>query len=207
MKKIKYIIIFSLVLFIAVPSLVFAADKAIKATLASYVQIVNVRENIDTSSNPLIIYNQRTYVPLRVVSEALGYEVGWDAENYRVDLKEEDQSVKLAKDGIEVIEYAATPNARVPIHDVVSVTYTDGEILYTITEPLKEKATATFQVINQNNKVIQTETIILEETEPGTYKHNFYTGYFRTSYDGTKGDSSYFQDKVLDEFSYRLKLN
>ncbi|MFC4404953.1 stalk domain-containing protein [Gracilibacillus xinjiangensis] len=61
-------------------------------------EIVNERENIDTSSNPPIIYNQRTYFPLRVVSEALGYEVGWDAKNYRVDLKEEDQSVKLAKE-------------------------------------------------------------------------------------------------------------
>ncbi|MFC4404954.1 hypothetical protein [Gracilibacillus xinjiangensis] len=93
------------------------------------------------------------------------------------------------------------------IHDVVSVTYTDGEKLYTIAEPLNEEATAPFKMINQNNKVIQTETIIFKETEPGTYKHHFTTGYFRTSYDGTKGDSSYFHDKVLDEFSYRLKLN
>ena len=36
---------------------------------------------------PASLVNNRTMVPLRAVSQALGYDVEWDGEKYRVDIK------------------------------------------------------------------------------------------------------------------------
>lgn len=206
MKKKKLVFLVIVFLFL-VPTVAFAAGATITAVLAPQIQIVSTGKNIDTSANPPIIYNERTYVPLRAVSEALGYEVKWDGANQRIDLIEpESNSGKISKKGIEVIEYIASPSVMVSIHDVVSASYS-GEILYRITEELQNEMTATFQVLNKDNQVVGFETIIFREMKPGTYKHHFNVGYFRTKYDGKEGRSVDFEEKMLSDYSYRLILN
>ena len=47
---------------------------------------------IETSPQPFI-HNDRTLVPLRVISEQLGAEVGWNNEDRTVHIKKGDRSV------------------------------------------------------------------------------------------------------------------
>jgi len=61
-----------------------AEEIQIELTIGSYEATVNgVKKRFDTSPQ---IYNDRTMVPVRFVSEALGAEVGWDAERRQVDI-------------------------------------------------------------------------------------------------------------------------
>ena len=59
---------------------------------------------------PPFIYNDRTYVPLRFVSEALGADVGWDSKTKTAiinsknnnTLQEEEEEVIISKDNIKL---------------------------------------------------------------------------------------------------------
>ena len=50
-----------------------------------------------TAENEPFIYEGRTYVPLRVVSEALGYDVEWDGANFTVSIGEAPGEVFLSE--------------------------------------------------------------------------------------------------------------
>ena len=47
-------------------------------------------------SEPYIDSNNRTMVPIRAISEALGAEVGWDPAGYEVTISRDKLTVKLA---------------------------------------------------------------------------------------------------------------
>ena len=87
MKKFKSLI-FSLVILIFISSNVFAArtpsieynGKIIKSDVAPFIQ------------------NDRTMVPIRFISETLGYEVGWNNDARLVTVKGKDTSIELKID-------------------------------------------------------------------------------------------------------------
>ena len=98
MKKFRSIL-FSLVLMIFVTSNVFAGrsplieynGKIVKSDVAPYIQ------------------NERTMVPIRFISETLGYEVKWDNDKREVEVLGKDTDIKL---------YIDSKNAKVNDKDV-----------------------------------------------------------------------------------------
>ncbi|WP_219723271.1 stalk domain-containing protein [Bacillus sp. Marseille-P3661] len=205
MIKKKFIILFTVV-FLAVPFVAFGAGTKISALLAPHIQIVNSGKNIDVTDNPAIMYNNRTYVPLRAVSEAIGVNVEWDGTNNRIDLMEpQDDHAVIEKNGVKVVDYVAKPNVM-KTFDIISGQQ-EGEIIYTISEKLDTQATATFLVLNQNNKIATYETIILKETAPGTYSQKFYTEYFHLPYKPETSNLGLYEEKMANDYSYRLNLN
>lgn len=60
---------------------------------------VNLRINGQTVSQPTILYNNTTYVPLRVVSESLGLPVGWDQKTKTVSVSN-DKSLSKSEDNL-----------------------------------------------------------------------------------------------------------
>lgn len=66
-----------------------AAETVAKSVQAFFgVKIVAGGKTLVTDKEPFI-YNGTTYVPLRVVSEALGKKVSWDSTNYQVIISDE----------------------------------------------------------------------------------------------------------------------
>ena len=60
-------------------------DDEIRITIGSY-HLYKNGEYLFIIDVPAVIENNRTLVPLRVISEALKYRVEWNAEERRVDI-------------------------------------------------------------------------------------------------------------------------
>ncbi|MBU8906220.1 stalk domain-containing protein [Desertibacillus haloalkaliphilus] len=204
MRTKRMTIVFAMV-FLLVPTIALGAGAQISALLAPHIQIISSGKNIDVSDNPAIMYNNSTYVPLRAISEAIGYNVRWDGERSRVELTEPDENNVIEKDGIRINDYIAKPNVM-KTFDIISG-QKNGEIVYTITEELDFKATVTFEVLNYDNKVMTYETIILQETEPGTYKQSFYSDYFRLPYDPEINNLGIYEEQMASDYTCQLRLN
>ncbi|MFJ9501588.1 stalk domain-containing protein [Brevibacillus centrosporus] len=64
--------------------LVSMASPAAAATAVTSTAQITVEEEgrlIDTTSSPVIMYNNQPYVPLQLLAQSLGYKVKWDAKN------------------------------------------------------------------------------------------------------------------------------
>jgi len=81
MKK-TFLVLIMVVVF-TISSMVFAGDLLqLTAYVAPFRVIVN---NVEKEfENPIVTVNDRTYVPLREVGEALGMNVEWDGENQKI---------------------------------------------------------------------------------------------------------------------------
>ena len=75
--------------------LVFAAGAAAGAS-----ETVRVYVNGNRVDTDAVIINDRTYIPLRAVSEAMGAQVGWDGDTYTasVDFTEDDAVAQIVSD-------------------------------------------------------------------------------------------------------------
>ena len=87
MKKFKSLI-FSLVILIFISSNVFAARTP----------VIEYNGKIIKSDVAPFIQNDRTMVPIRFISETLGYEVGWNNDARLVTVKGKDTSIELKID-------------------------------------------------------------------------------------------------------------
>lgn len=87
MKKFKSIL-FSLVLIVFVTSTVFAGRSP----------IIQYNGKIIKSDVSPYIQNERTMVPIRFISETLGYEVKWDKDKREVEVLGKDTEIKLTID-------------------------------------------------------------------------------------------------------------
>lgn len=88
MKKFKKLSIVAIILAMFFSVCVFAA-RDIKITLNG--------QNVETDAAPFI-ENGRTLVPIRVISESLGYDVDWDEVTRSVSVKNDDKVVELVID-------------------------------------------------------------------------------------------------------------
>ena len=87
MKKFKSIL-FSLVLIVFMTSTVFAGRSP----------IIQYNGKIIKSDVSPYIQNERTMVPIRFISETLGYEVKWDNDKREVEVLGKDTEIKLTID-------------------------------------------------------------------------------------------------------------
>lgn len=97
----KKIICIMLIMLVGFANISLASTGTKEATL-QYVGIsININNNIISTKdvngnivNPFII-DGTTYLPIRAVSEALGKDVSWDAENYAVYINDSSESKSL----------------------------------------------------------------------------------------------------------------
>ncbi|MBQ4631568.1 MAG: hypothetical protein IJB70_11360 [Clostridia bacterium] len=81
--------------------------------------VTDGKEETKTLEVPATLMNDRTMIPLRAVSEALGCEVNWDGDTYRVDI----ESVKPEKEYAPLTSkiYLKAPTGTVRVGDTVAV--------------------------------------------------------------------------------------
>jgi hypothetical protein len=82
---------------------------------------------IETSPQPFI-HNDRTLVPLRVISEQLGAEVGWNNEDRTVHIKKGDRSVLLRIDS-RLVEYDRAGEKTYNVSDVAPFIVEDRTVV------------------------------------------------------------------------------
>ncbi|WP_336765596.1 stalk domain-containing protein [Paenibacillus sp. USHLN196] len=79
-----------------IPTIVWAAGKQITAHLSLQIMmLLEGRVVIGTPSDTPISYNGKTYVPLRLVGESLGYEVKWDGSNTTISITAPEEDYPL----------------------------------------------------------------------------------------------------------------
>lgn len=122
----------------------------------------NTSKNIEMDSLPVVV-NSRTFVPLRVISEAFEYKVDWNQESYRVDIAtipdkksvsdnkyvsiyaHDDYNIAVKDDGT-VWEWGMMPSVREQVYEPVKI-----EGLSNI-----KKATCYLALSNDGNVYIRT---------------------------------------------------
>ena len=83
----------SIVLFIFLFGLFFSLP--VQARGSSPVQITLEGQKVDFDVQPYIDKQNRTIVPLRFISEKLGYSVGWNSDGREVTILGENKIIKL----------------------------------------------------------------------------------------------------------------
>ncbi|SHH26333.1 N-acetylmuramoyl-L-alanine amidase family protein [Tepidibacter thalassicus] len=105
MKRLGYIITFFILIVSLIFSTSFAEEKIDKKEFVVDGKIVKlpvIKVKLDgeflNGDVPPIILNDRTLVPVRLISENLGAEVTWDQEEYKVHINKEDKEIILKID-------------------------------------------------------------------------------------------------------------
>ena len=122
----KFLVVLSLIVFcLASVSVVYAlsGNKTITVTYRNITIYVNGAKK--TSSDEPFIYNGKTYVPLRFISEALDKDVNWDSKNNRIDINDKKTSTGEWK---KVIEFTGGDSVKTKPFTIHSKTW---KIVYT----------------------------------------------------------------------------
>ncbi|RXT06978.1 copper amine oxidase N-terminal domain-containing protein [Ammoniphilus sp. CFH 90114] len=171
MKLKKLAMAVGLIAIVASTPMVTHAVSEIRAKLAPHIKITNEGNLIDTSAATPIIYNGTTYVPLRKVGEALGYDVTWNGESSTVQIKKPDEAYPLYKvEGIEVVSLTAFPDAFKGVTGTVFGRY-DVNVSFNITKELNRKPIFTLEVLDKNKNVVSATVITVQRTKPDTWTH------------------------------------
>ncbi len=81
--------------------------------------VTDGKEETKTLDVPAKLMNNRTMIPLRAVSEALGCDVGWNDEEYRVDI--EKVEIKEEKKPLTSKIYLKTPATGVKVGEEIQI--------------------------------------------------------------------------------------
>ena len=110
MKKIMYIFSFLLIMFSVFTGMSFAEENIISRNFIIDEKSVNLATTSIIfdggeleSDVPPVIYNNRTLVPIRVVSENLGAKISWDAKNAKVNIVKGTKNITLKINSSKVV--------------------------------------------------------------------------------------------------------
>ena len=113
---------------------------------------VTLNGNVIPFDQQPIMENDRALVPLRAISESMGYEVGWDAETETIFISNGEQNLMLTIGGKEML--VVSENPQIIELDVAPKTVNDRTVvpIRAIAEGLKatvnwDDATQTIQII------------------------------------------------------------
>lgn len=121
MKKIVVVMVIVIVLLMSVVSVFALEEKTLNLFIdgkqieykAPPVTLKLNRKIIETDVPPVILEN-RTLVPVRVISESTGARVDWDGENYEVTVTTDNQVIKLKINSNEMLINGESLSLEVP---------------------------------------------------------------------------------------------
>lgn len=209
-------IVLTLVLLISLPVSVSATvANEIIAQLAAHYKIVSNGVAVDTGEDVPIKYNNKTYLPVRAVGEALGFEVKWDEKTQTVHLnskagtppKSDSQPVIQNKD-IEIITVGVKPRARnyagqETEHLMGSF---NVSLHLEVKHELDRKAAVLFEVLNDKNTVVASRLQEIHRTKAGTDTVNFTSSEFQLPYDQNKVNKLDALDLMVKDYTYRITI-
>lgn len=168
------------------------------ATLAKQIKITNEGRAIDIGNDVPLSYKNTTYLPVRAVSEALGYDVKWFGDSNTVNLSKPDSEYPIISlDGIEIVDAAPSLNLMsvTAIHSV--------EVIINQTKEFDFEPVLIFEVL-KNGVVIDSQTKKLEKTSGRSIVE------ISSSQFSHEINSKLTHDEKLakynEQFSYRLKI-
>ena len=216
MKKKTGWISLTLVLALVLPITAYAAGgKEIVAQLASHYKIATDGVLLDTGKDVPITYNNKTYLPVRAVGEALGFEVKWDEEKQTVSLnskagmppKSDSQPVIQNKD-IEIITAGVKPEARnyAGKEDEPLMGSFDVDLHMEVKHELDRKAAVLFEVLNGKNTVGASKLQEIYLTKAGTATINFTSSEFQLPYDQKKVNKIDALDLMSKDYTFRFTI-
>ncbi|MBB3113351.1 hypothetical protein FHS18_005463 [Paenibacillus phyllosphaerae] len=153
-----------------VPATVWAAaGTQIKAQLAPHITLLLEGRMIGTPADAPITYNGKTYVPLRLVSESLGYEAKWDGQNNTIAITVPQEDYPLIKN--DAVEILTTEGKHDFITSMNSAYFLGGinlDFAYTLTKDVSRPPVIVMEMLNKDQTVLTSETKLLK-TKAGTY--------------------------------------
>lgn len=181
MKK-KWTIALLTLTCLLVPVTVMAAGQQITAQLAPHFKLLVKGKVLNTSTEQPIVYNNKTYVPLRLVGESLGYEVKWEGKSNTIEFKIPEEEYPVIKNkSVEVTSIE-------PSYDVITSldgkSYLGGiniDFVYAIDKDTERKPVIVMETINKDGTVLENETRILEP-KAGTHKDFIISNKFKLPY-------------------------
>lgn len=201
MKK-KTIIIFATLLLLSVGFSGVAGyamgQNDVIAKLAKHIKITNEGREIDTGNDVPLLYNGRTYLPVRVVGESLGYDIEWFSSSSTVNISTPDSAYPIiALDGIDIIEATSSLNLM-SATAIQTVT-----VIVDQTKNFNHEPILILEVL-KNGVVIDSQTLELEKTA-GRYTKDIRSRQFSHQL-GNNLTSDERLQKYNEQFSYRLKI-
>ncbi|WP_426928493.1 stalk domain-containing protein [Brevibacillus ginsengisoli] len=205
MQKKTLILTATFLMTLLIPTALGAAGMNISAILSPEIKLVNNGQIIDTTSNTPITYNGKTYVPIQLVSNTLGYQAAWDAKNQTIQLSPaENQYPLIGMPGFQFISIE-------PKYEIM--TSMDGqrwlgsiklEYVYQNDQALKRPPVLVIEMVNKDKTVLATKTTLLENKQ-GTHKGSTLGEYIRLPY-SMKTSSEAVVKQMSTDYYYRIKL-
>lgn len=168
------------------------------ARLAGHIKITNEGRVIDTGNDVPLMYNNRTYLPVRAVSEALGYDVTWMSSSSTVNIsKPENAYPIISVGGIDIVDASSSLNLM-SATAIQTVT-----VIIDQTENFTQEPILILEIL-KNGVVIDSQTVELEKSA-GRYTKEIKSRQFshKLGMDLTADERL---QKYNEQFSYRLKI-
>jgi Copper amine oxidase N-terminal domain. len=167
------------------------------ATLAKHIKITNEGRKIDIGSDAPLLYNNKTYLPVRAVGEALGYEVKWLGESHTVNFSLPDSAYPIISlDGIEIVEVSPSLNL------MSATAIQSANVIVELTKEFEHEPILILEVL-KGDTVVDSKTAKLEKT-PGRYVKEIKSGQFSHSLRDMTADERL--EKYNAQYSYRIKI-
>ncbi|MBE1444049.1 stalk domain-containing protein [Paenibacillus sp. OAS669] len=181
------------------------ASEEIAALLVPQFKLVDNGKLIDTSEDTPIMYNEKTYVPLRLVSEALGYEVTWDGANQAIHFKQPEGNYPLLKnEGVQIVSAEPKYDMMTSLDSTHYLGSISLEIVYEVSQDLDREPVLALERLNKDQTVLTTNTQLLNKKK-GVYKTTILGDSKRLPYD-IKTDRETVIKQMQNDYFYRYKL-
>lgn len=168
------------------------------ATLAQHIKITNEGRVIDTGGDTPLLYKNKTYLPVRVVSEALGYDIEWIGESSTVNLSLPESAYPIISvDGIEILE--VSPSLNLMSATVIQ----SANVIINQTKAFDQEPILILEVL-RNGVVVDSSTTPLEKS-PGRYTVEIKSSQFSHQL-GTNLNSEERLEKYKEQYSFRVKI-
>ena len=205
MRKKSFILLMVFMATLLTPSALGAAGLNISAVLSPQIKLVKEGQLIDTTSNTPITYNGKTYVPLQVVSQAMGYQAEWDGKNQTIHLSPADDQYPLVSlPDIQLISVE-------PKYDLI--TSLDGKtwlgsinlnFVHQNDKELSRQPVLVVEMVNKDKTVLTSTTTLLNKSL-GTQKGYTLGDHIRLPYSIKMSREEVIKQMQADYY-YRIKL-